>query len=278
MKNISTLIPDIQQLFNPNTPHVVNEENLSVFLSNLGETIKKRLSTREEGEFSLRFSKLGKKDRQLWYEANGYAKEEMTSQTYIKFLFGDIYEELLLFLAKESGHTVTDEQKEVEVEGVKGHIDAKIDGIVTDVKSASPFGFKKFKDHSLLENDPFGYIHQLGGYSTVESPGEPAAFFAIDKVSAEMTLMMLSPSVYSEYDPSERIRHLKEVLGGPIPQRCHTDVPDGKSGNMKLNTECSYCAFKKECWPSVRTFLYSSGPKYLSVVNETPRVYEVKND
>ena len=45
-------------------------------------------------------------------------------------------------------------------------MDCKIDGIVTDVKSASSFGFKKFKDGQLgLVDDPFGYIDQIKAYA-----------------------------------------------------------------------------------------------------------------
>ena len=43
---------------------------------------------------------------------------------------------------------MTHEQAEAEVQGIKGSMDCKIDGVVTDVKSASTFGFKKFKDGS----------------------------------------------------------------------------------------------------------------------------------
>ncbi len=40
-----------------------------------------------------------------------------------------------------AGHEVTDEQKEVELEGLKGHIDCKINGRVVDIKTASGFSF-----------------------------------------------------------------------------------------------------------------------------------------
>ena len=167
----------------------------------------------------------------------------------------------------------------MEIDGVKGHIDAKIDGIVIDVKSASPFGFKKFKDYSLLENDPFGYLYQISGYGQCLTPGEEVAFLACDKVTGDLALMNVSPSVSQEYDAKERISYLKKVVSSPeMPERCYPDEPDGKSGNRKLGTNCSYCAFKKECWPGLRTFLYSTGPRYLTTVNELPRVYEVKDD
>lgn len=280
MKDLSTLIPDIYELFNPDKEHIVNEENLQAFLETLGSVIKTRLASREENEFALRFSKLGKQPRQLWFEAKGRQREEMSPKTYLKFLYGDVIEALLLFLAKESGHTVTDEQKEVEIDGVKGHIDAKIDGIIVDVKSASPFGFKKFKDFSILENDPFGYIQQLSGYGhAIDGAQKEVAFFAFDKVSGDMCLTSLSPSVIKDFNPKDRITFLKEVISNPTPpEKCFSPVPDGKSGNEKLSTECSYCSFKKSCYPEARCFIYSTGPKWLTKIIKEPNVYEVKDE
>ena len=43
-------------------------------------------------------------------------------------------------LASISGHKVTQQQKQVEVEGVKGHQDCFIDGVLVDCKSASGRG------------------------------------------------------------------------------------------------------------------------------------------
>jgi hypothetical protein len=55
-----------------------------------------------------------------------------------------------------------------------------------------------------------------------------------------------------------------------------TPVPQSKtSKNMKLATSCSYCAYKKQCFPKLRTFLYSDGPAYLTHVVDVPRVMEV---
>ncbi|MBU6231642.1 hypothetical protein KGP36_03155 [Patescibacteria group bacterium] len=279
MANIKTLITDIYELFNPEKHHVVNEDNLNVFLKDLGDVIRRRLAEREVMKPELRFSNLGKTDRQLWFTAHGYETEKMSAKTYFKFLYGDIIEALLLFLAKEAGHEVTDEQKEVEVLGVKGHIDAKIDGVVVDVKSASPFGFQKFRDHSLLHKDPFGYIQQLSGYVHCETPGEVGAFLACNKVSADLTLMEVSPSVSNDYDPYDRITHLQGVIdSAEPPPRCYEDIADGKSGNRKLGTECSYCSFKQHCWPNLRTFIYSTGPRFLTQVARQPDVPEIKGD
>ena len=81
---------------------------------------------------------------------------------------------------------MTDRQKETTLGGVKGHIDAKVDGVLVDVKSASHFSFKKFKDKSLYSDDPFGYIDQLSSYSTAEEV-DRSRFLVMNKTSGELT-------------------------------------------------------------------------------------------
>ena len=51
-----------------------------------------------------------------------------------------------------------DQEKEVEVDGVRGHIDCLIDGWLVDVKSCSQGAFPKFKDGDVFTNDPFAYF------------------------------------------------------------------------------------------------------------------------
>ena len=237
--------------------------------------MRTRLAKREASTDPLRFSSLGKKDRQIWHIAKGTPSEKMQPNTFMKFLYGDIIELIVLFLAKEAGHTVENEQGEVEVEGVKGHIDALIDGRVVDVKSASSFGFQKFKNHKLLEDDPFGYVQQLSGYSNVLTPEEAPAFLAVDKVTGNMHVMELSTSITTTHPPLDRIQHLKKIVASSEPPpHCYDTVPDGKSGNMKLDTGCGYCQFKNSCYPGLRTFIYSNGPMYLTRVVKLPDVTE----
>ena len=112
--------------------------------------------------------------------------EKMTPSTLLKFMYGHIIEEMLLFLVKASGHKVTDEQKRCEVAGVIGHMDGRIDGTLMDVKSTSSYSFKKFKDGSLVDNDSFGYIDQLKAYAKSEGDTK-IAWLAMDKQNGHLT-------------------------------------------------------------------------------------------
>lgn len=278
MPELKTLPEDILGLFDPNVTHEPNEENLQWLAENLKGIMRTRLAEREKVDNPLRFSSLGRPDRQIWYMANSNeAKEDLNAKTYFKFLYGDVIELLVLFLAKESGHKVERMQEEVEVDGVLGHIDAVVDDVVVDVKSASPFGYKKFASSSVIEDDPFGYVQQLAGYSTVLNPGKQAAWVAFDKVHGDVCVSNLSSSVIADYDPGKRIQELKEVIELPAPpKRCYPDKEDGKAGNRVLSIGCSYCPFKHECWPGLRTFLYSNGPKFFTHVVKEPNVPEAK--
>lgn len=278
-KELSTLPEDILALFNPDEHHEPNEENIEWVVEEFRNLLKTRLRERDQNSNPLRFSSLGKPDRQLWYSAQKDVQgEPMTAKTYFKFLYGDVIELLVLFLAREAGHSVERTQEEIEVDGVKGHIDAIIDGVVVDVKSASPFGYKKFEQNGVLDDDPFGYVQQLAGYASVLTPGESAAWVAFDKVGGDICVANLSSSIIADFDPAQRIAHLKEVVAQPEPPpRCYPDLPEGKSGNRKLGTGCSYCAFKNRCWPGLRTFLYSNKPVFLTHVERTPKVPEVTN-
>ncbi|RMH16985.1 MAG: hypothetical protein D6698_08960, partial [Gammaproteobacteria bacterium] len=222
-------------------------------------------------------SAIGKGDRYLWYTTKeDIIREPLHPAARFKFLFGDIIELVYIALIRLAGHEVTDEQKEVELNGFKGHIDCLVDGRLVDIKSASSYSFKKFEEGTLHLDDKFGYYAQLAAYSQALGV-DPAGWFVWDKQLGHMTFCEARPEYL--HDMYERTLHVKKVLEQKEPpERCHKPVPDGKSGNMKLCTECSYCPFKFECWKDandgygIRTFIYSTGPRYLVEVAKQPNV------
>ena len=239
-----------------------------------------RFSKRQEPRGYLSLSSIGTPcKRKLWYKINQTKDaEELQPNTLLKFFFGDMIEELALTLAIAAGHDVKGQQDRLNVHGIKGHRDAVIDGMTVDVKSASPFAFKKFKEGNLREDDPFGYISQLSSY-VYAAKDDPlvtnktaGAFLVIDKVNGHICL-----DVYDFEDElkikEKEMLEAKEMVAGPIPQDRIPPIPQSEtSPNTKLAMSCSYCEFRKVCWPEARTFIYSTGPLHLvNVVNE-PRV------
>jgi hypothetical protein len=274
MASINTLVPDIYRLLEEGTEADISEQCLD-FGRRLSALIEDRLKPKVDKR-TLRMSNVGKPDRMLWYECNPYVKkEEFNGPTYLKFLYGDLVEEIVLFLAEVSGHKVEARQHTVSVGGIDGHIDAVIDDVLIDVKSTNSYSFRKFKDGTLRDDDPFAYLTQLSGYLDATEK-EAGAFVAVDKQNGYITVMPLEDR--DKVDVKGRVEHIKEVVSAKDPPaRCFSPEPMGKSGNLKLAIGCSYCPFKLECWKDVglRKFIYSTGPVWMTHVEKEPDVMEV---
>lgn len=285
-KTIHTVVDDIYRLMQ--TKEADESVDVEAEIEKFGEGVKALMRTefardRKRDTRTLRLSNIGRDDRYLWNVVNNTeVAEEIPPHTYVKFMYGHIIEEMLLFLTRMAGHTVTDEQKVCEVEGIKGHMDCKIDGVVVDVKSASSYAFKKFKDGTLAMDDSFGYVDQLKAYAYSEGQRE-IAWLAMDKQNGHLTVLKYDlddtqAPVYEHIkgDIAERIRHVKKLVGLGEPEVfCSDLVEDGKSGNLKLGVKCSYCMYKKHCYPDLRAFAYSYGPRFLAKVVNEPKVQEI---
>jgi hypothetical protein len=223
--------------------------------------------------------------RKLWYTVNESEKgEEFALSTHLKFMFGDVIENIMLSLAKEAGHDVVDQQMELSIDTplgpVLGHIDAIINGCLVDVKSASSFSFTKFMNGKLAEDDPFGYIEQTSAYlyalTEMDHPAlvdrDNVYFLVVDKQLGHMGIAKY-PAIKKNYKQFATDR-LAMVASHTPPPRSFSDVEHGKSGNRKLGTVCSYCSFKHSCWPGLRVFPYSNKVEFLTKVAKEPKVPE----
>jgi hypothetical protein len=283
MKKLNTVVDDIYTSLNPLS------EGKGISLSEdeierTGENIKEALRqwsnpSDRNAQFNIRMSNIGRPSRQLWFE-NRYPNESnLIPSNHIRFLYGHLLEEVVLMFARMSGHKVTDEQKEVVVDNIKGHIDCKIDGEVVDIKTASRMSFNKFKDGTVSEDDPFGYLAQLSSYEEAEGT-ENGGFLVIAKDTGE--LCFYQPDGMDKPNIKERIKNLKlELSLDTPPDMCYAPVPEGRKGNMKLPRQCNYCNYKFECHKDsndgkgLRTFKYSKGPVYFTKVVSTPKVEEI---
>jgi len=283
MKNIATLVDDIYSQLQreggwDEAVHGVGFGKAMEAASN-----RRFLPSEAQPKGTLRMSNLGRPcSRQLYYDVNENHEgtEELEGNTLFKFFFGDMIEEATLSLAKAAGHTVEGEQEEVNIQGIKGHYDAIIDGMLIDVKSCSTFAFKKFKNNGVRADDPFGYIAQLSSYLYCLQDDDrvtyknKAGFLAVDKQNGSICLDV--------YDLTEELKwkevfvenRINMVADDEPPSRQYAPEEDGKSGNMKLCTACSYCKWKDKCWPDLRTFLYAGRPRFLTKVVKEPNVPE----
>lgn len=283
MKKLENLIEDIykplEELSN-GVPLPLSEKALDETLERIkGSILGWANPTERDRAFNLRMSNIGRPARLLWYQKRDDSESAINASTQIKFLYGHILEEILLMLVKLSGHSLTDQQKPVEVEGILGHIDCKIDGEVIDVKTASNFSFNKFKFGKLSEDDPFGYLGQLEGYEKAEGTSR-GGFLVINKESGEICLFQ--PEELDKPNIITKIQNLKKSLELETkPEKCYDPIPDGKKGNMKIAKPCVYCKYKHDCHSDtnggegLRTFKYSTGYVYLTHVEKTPQVEEI---
>lgn len=294
MPKLDTVVEDIYEVLDK----VISGDEVEVpevALQNLGEGIKDAVKractprTKVRKEKVLYFSEVGKPcTRSLWYNLNGVKKAKLQPHNLIKFLYGDILEELLIFLVKLSGHEVSDEQKTCEIElpngwKMRGRMDFKIDGTVVDAKSASSYAFTKFQGDSIHGQDPFGYLAQLAGYAMHEGDHNGVGFLVIDKQNGTLVLHQPHETDLSLALPEweDFIEHLEAPTP---PDRVFEDKAFGKSGNQCLAMECSYCDYKKTCWADanggkgLRMFVYSNKPVYMTQLSREPKVPEVDLD
>jgi hypothetical protein len=283
MKTIDTLVQDIYKLLGPEDSNLDQQKvdrQVSIFAQHVEQHIKTFLEEKPTYRKGLRLSGIGRPLRQLWYDSQCSDQPiPLDPSTRIKFLYGHILEELLILFSVLSGHEVTEAQKEVNVEGIKGHQDCKIDGVLVDCKSTSHRGFDKFKNCTLEDDDPFGYIEQISAYAEGNDVDE-AAFLAINKQTGEICLTPVHSM--EMINAGDKIKYLKEAMDTKEPPaKCYSDVPDGVSGNRKLAIGCIYCNHKKLCWQDanqgqgLRVFQYAAGYRYLTNVSKTPEVSEV---
>jgi len=281
-KRIDTIATDIKTLvagISNGKPANVTEENMDKFLKNIKEAFNSWNNPIREKDGKLRMSVLGKPPRQLWYDRFSPKKtKSYDASLNIKFLYGHILEHLLLYLAELTGHKIGDQQKKVEIDNIKGHIDATVDGEVCDVKSASSFSFKKFKTGELVGDDPFGYHAQLSGYEAGMGT-KAGGFLVMDKSTGDVCFY--KPDELAKPNVPTLIKTLQDTLKrNSPPDRCY-QLSETKGGNKSLPIGCQFCAHKWECYQDandgkgLRVFKYSNRYVYLAQVNRQPNVEEI---
>ena len=284
MKQLKDLVPDIYrhlESLSDGIPLPLTEAEIDKTVADMKVALMSWATPRERNkDFTLRMSNIGKPSRQLWYEKRDeQGRGGIDGATQIKFLYGHLLEEIVLMLVRMAGHTVTDEQKEVKVEGILGHMDCKINGEVVDVKTASRFAFNKFREGRLAQDDPFGYMGQLAGYEKAEGTDQ-GGFLVLNKESGE--LCMYVPDDLDKPNITTTINKLVPALKlDTPPDLCYDLIADGKKGNIKLPKGCSWCKYKYQCHQDandgdgLRTFRYSNGLTYLTKVVVEPKVEEL---
>ena len=250
----------------------LDPELIEEFKDNCGKALVKQIS-RGRGSYSLRMSGLGRPLCQQWHDKNGSDKE-IAYNSIMRFLFGDIIEAIAMVILKSSEVNVESEQEKVSLDlkscKLDGTLDVVIDGKVWDIKSASPYAFsKKFGGefggyNKVKEDDAFGYLMQGYLYSKAKNM-DFGGWIVIDKASGEWAVCE-APD-YQEEDSDGELekaeKNAKTMTANKPLKKEFADreetfrVQYGKrkgeiiaTGNRLMHTICSYCDYKKQCWPS----------------------------
>lgn len=280
--NIQSLIPDIYELL-PKKDGWFNEQLAGEFSSSITRRLLGQLGQKEYVP-SLRLSQMGKRcPCALWHSIHHpELAEPLPPWATVKYSFGHVLEALAIGLSKAAGHEVTGEQDELTLDGIVGHRDCVIDGCIVDVKSAASRSFQKFKSKDFAQDDSFGYLEQLDGY-VVASRNDPLVrhkdkgyILAIDKQLGHMVLYEHEVTDERERVLRARIEEYKLIIERDHPPACGCSTePIGASGNIGLDLKARYSPYKYCCFPSLRTFIYSNGPVYLTKVIRKPDVPEI---
>ena len=102
----------------------------------------------------------------------------------------------------------------------------------------------------------------------------------MNKETGELTFF--KPEDLDKPNIKEKIKNIKKIVKDTTPpEYCYPSVPEGKSGNMKLSNECTYCPYKYKCHADsnegkgLRVFNYAKGPVYFTKLIKIPNVEEI---
>jgi hypothetical protein len=256
-------------------------------LEKFGEdTVKhlKRQFEREPNKFTIRASNIGRPICQLLLEQAGIQGSSETNT--IRNLYGDLVEDVLMFVLHAAGVPIVSEQELVSIElagaQIQGTLDVVIDfgndPRVWDIKSASDWSFKNKFDlpfEKFLEQDTFGYADQLFLYSAAR--GCKAGGWIVKNKSDGQIRVVEAPEEQRLFREAS-IRRMEEKVGVLLRERSNILVSSIQSGttaplaigeqykfqpipeffrkkptgNMVLNDICVMCDKKFHCFPEVQ--------------------------
>ena len=233
-------------------------------IQQVGQDVKLALARQFGGgnkrdKFGLRMSNVGKPTCQLWFEKNKPEEALPLPTTFVmNMMIGDIVEAVFKGLLKEAGVKYEDDEKVTlqldDDTSVTGTYDVVIDGAVDDVKSASNWSYThKFESFDTLrQSDAFGYVAQLAGYAKAANK-RPGGWWVVNKANGQFKYV---PATGIDIDKEvDHIKQTAETVEQNEFKRCFDAVPEkfrGKeTGNMVLDTNCSFCRYRFSCWPEL---------------------------
>jgi len=259
----------------------ISQQTATKIGEDVRDAVIRQFDNNQRRTFRLRMSNIGKPYCQLWFEKNKPDEALPRPNTFaIAMLIGDIVEAVLKGLMTEAGIEYGDSDNvvlDIETGKISGSYDMVLDGAVVDIKSASDWSYKnKFESYESLKNsDAFGYVGQLAGYAKAAGL-LPGGWLVLNKSTGDFKY------VPAELDIDTELTKLKEThdkLEKNEFERCFEPIAETfnrkETGNTILPKECSFCDFRKSCWPNLieRPSVMSKAKEprlvsYIELVNE----------
>jgi CRISPR/Cas system-associated exonuclease Cas4 (RecB family) len=259
-------------------PLEMEEKLLQPAAKDVGHFLSKLYENDPNKPFTLRMSNIGRPLCQLQMAKKNSTKAESDWFLPLRLMLGGVTEGLTMSILRHAGVNVQEAQTKVklpieythnsvtpfgttrEVVEVSGSLDVIIDDAVWDIKSASPYSYaEKFSSYeSLKASDDFGYRMQLYGYAKARGCAA-GGFIVIDKSSGEIKVIEVPHNWEQEQAEilEETAHKFTALLSDDMPfQRSFSDQAEKfkkqLTGNRILSAPCTFCEYKRSCWPSLR--------------------------
>lgn len=240
-------------------PELVNE------FKELAGSVAEKFERQRGDDFVMRMSSLGHPLCQQQMAKMGAASEQLTPRLVSMFFIGDTVEAAAITIMKAAGVNVDSQDVGVSLElagqNIQGTYDVTIDGVVYDIKSASPWAFKnKFQSFdSFVEHDSYGYVMQ--GFLYAEAANTTfGGWIVIEKTTGEWHVLEVPKEGYEVLRAkyiAEAHRVVAELMKEEVNfKRCVEDIAETfykkLTGHRILDKVCEFCSYKWSCWPSLQ--------------------------
>lgn len=243
--------------------------------------------------------------RRMIYDLSETEPEALTARARVTFLLGDVWEQAVLFLARQAGVDIVtpgidgvQERHVLTIEGavISGSIDLVVRDpagalIPVDAKSMNARSFGEFKDAIASPKAPWwekqrwDYLTQLRLYMMAKS-APYGMFVGVCKDTGHMAELHVQPDPAWMGEFRQRCAYVMKhvapkVTIPPRPSWATTKVlpganqrPDGTKGPVEEveSWRCGYCPHTKTCWAGFDVVPLTSGPKWRKAVSADSQV------
>ena len=245
--------------------------------------IDQHLMEKEQEEWKVSLSAIGRCARSLWYQhREEYKRAQLPARSLKVFMFGDMIEDQVVELAKQTGARVLytgEDQLTVKLSTPLGELGGHPDGVIygdsgtpflLEVKSCSDVGWKWSPGWSKLDHVPEDndYYLQIQAYLWSEEIQEMGIDTCCLIVVAKNTSHMKQIMVPRDEDALETIMDQATwVAQDSPPVRPYDPHYEKKKKRMILKYPCSYCGYVRHCHPEHVVYIEGGKPVHVTEEN-----------